>query len=79
MTRVCVITGKKTRTGYYVSKSNKHVKRKFFPNLQYKKIYIPQLKKWIRVRISAEALRWISKNGIEPYLHTLLKNQKKLD
>ena len=34
-----------------------------FPNLQKKKIYIPELKKYIRLTISTDAIKTINKNG----------------
>jgi len=42
MSRVCQITGKKVISGNNVSKSNRKTKRKFYPNLQTKKFFIPE-------------------------------------
>ena len=47
MSRVCQITGKKVITGNNVSKSNRKTKRKFYPNLQTKKFFIPEENKWV--------------------------------
>ncbi len=63
MSRVCMITGKKPLTGNHVSHANNRVKRRQYPNLQKKRIYIPEEKRWVTVRISARALRTINKNG----------------
>ena len=64
MSRVCQITGKKVITGNNVSHSKRRTKRKFYPNLQTKKFFVPEEDKWITLKVSAAALRTIDKNGI---------------
>lgn len=68
MSRVCQITGKKVVAGNNVSHSNKKTKRKFYPNLQTKKFYIPEEDKWITLKISTSALKTINKIGISAAL-----------
>lgn len=68
MSRVCDITGKAVIGGNKVSHSNIKTKRKFYPNLQTKKFYIPEEDTYIRLKVSAEAIRTISKNGISAVL-----------
>ena len=51
-------------TGNNVSHSKRRTKRKFYPNLQTKKFYIPEEDKWITLKVSAAALRTIDKKGI---------------
>ena len=64
MARVCEITGKKPITGFYVSKSNRKTKRRFLPNLKEKRFFVPELNKWITLKVSTSALRTISKKGL---------------
>ncbi|OFY92459.1 MAG: 50S ribosomal protein L28 [Bacteroidetes bacterium RIFCSPLOWO2_12_FULL_31_6] len=64
MSRVCQITGKKVITGNNVSHSKRRTKRKFYPNLQTKKFFVPEEDKWVTLKVSAAALRTIDKNGI---------------
>lgn len=64
MSRVCDLTGKKVITGNNVSHSKRRTKRKFYPNLQTKKFYIPEEDKWITLKVSASALKNVDKNGI---------------
>ncbi len=64
MSRICEITGKKVITGNHVSHSNIKTKRKYYPNLQTKKFYIPEEDKWITLKVSAAGLRTIDKKGI---------------
>ncbi|MDW7694232.1 50S ribosomal protein L28 [Flammeovirgaceae bacterium SG7u.111] len=68
MSRVCQITGKRTRVGNNVSKANNKTKRKFYPNLQKKKFYIPEEDRWVTLKVSTSALRTINKNGITAVL-----------
>ena len=64
MSRVCEITGKAVIVGNKVSHSNIKTKRRFYPNLQTKRFFIPEENKYITLKVSTEAIRTISKKGI---------------
>ena len=64
MSRVCEITGKKVMVGNNVSHSQRKTKRRFYPNLQRKRFYIPEEDRWVTLRVSAKAIRTISKIGV---------------
>ena len=68
MARVCEITGKKPQVGHHVSHSNIKTKRRFLPNLQYKRFWVESENRWLRLRVSSAALRLIDKNGIDAVL-----------
>ena len=68
MSRICQITGKSAIGGNSVSHSNIKTKRKFRPNLQTKKFYLPEEDRYIKLKISTEAIRTINKNGITAVL-----------
>ena len=74
MARVCDITGKRTQVGNKVSHANNKTKRKFYPNLQKKRFFIPEEDALITLKVSTTALRAINKNGITA---TLKKAQEK--
>lgn len=78
MARVCIVTGKRTRTGYKVSHSGKRTKRKFFPNLQKKRIYIPGEGRWVTVKISTQGLKILQKRGIAAVVRELRKKGIKI-
>lgn len=63
MARICEITGKRSKRGNNVSHANNRTKRWFHPNLQLKKIYIPEHKAWVQLRLSTSVLRTIRKKG----------------
>ena len=75
MARVCVITGKKTISGNNVSHANNRTRRKFYPNLQTKRFYIPEEDRWVTMRVSTSAIRTINKNGISAVLKDLRKEK----
>mgnify|MGYP001559323198 CR=1 FL=1 len=64
MSQLCQITGKRIQVGNNVSHANNKTKRVFYPNLKVKRFFIPEEKKWITLKVSAEGLRHISKRGI---------------
>lgn len=71
MSRVCQLTGKRPISGNNVSHSNVKTKRRFLPNLHQKKFYIPELDRWITLKVSSTALRTINKLGLYSYLKKL--------
>ncbi len=64
MARVCQVTGKKPIIGNSVSHSNIKTKRRFLPNLQKKRFYFAEEDRWVTLKLSADALRTINKNGL---------------
>ncbi|NNE26217.1 MAG: 50S ribosomal protein L28 [Saprospiraceae bacterium] len=68
MSRVCQLTGKRPITGNNVSHSNRKTKRRFLPNLHNKKYYIPEIDKWVSLKLSSSAMRTINKVGVYEYL-----------
>jgi large subunit ribosomal protein L28 len=71
MARVCQITGKKPQTGHHVSHANNKTKRRFLPNLQYRRFWVEAEKRWVSLRVSNAGLRVIDKKGIEAVLKEL--------
>lgn len=71
MARVCQITGKKPMVGNNVSHANNKTKRRFLPNLQYRRIWVEAESRFVRLRISNAGLRMIDKVGIEVVLADL--------
>jgi large subunit ribosomal protein L28 len=76
MSRVCDLTGKKALAGNNVSFSNAKTKRRFYPNLQTKRFYIPEEGEWITLKVSTSALRTINKKGISACLNNLFTKGK---
>lgn len=68
MARVCEITGKRPHVGNKVSHANNKSKRRFYPNLQTKRFFIPEDGKWITLKVSTSAIKTINKKGITAVL-----------
>jgi large subunit ribosomal protein L28 len=57
--------------GNNVSHANNRTKRRFLPNLQYRRFWVEGENRWVRLRVSNAALRLIDKVGIEQVLADL--------
>ena len=68
MSKICKITNKKPLVGNTVSKSNIKTKRRQLPNLQVKRIFVPELDKFIKLKLSTSAIKSIDKLGLLNYL-----------
>lgn len=64
MARRCAISGVTHQNGNRVSHANNKSHHKFESNLQSKKIYVPELGKQVRVKVSTRMLRTIDKLGL---------------
>ena len=68
MARVCQVTGKGPMVGNKVSHANNKTKRRFMPNLQYRRFWVETENRWVRLRITSAGLRLIDKKGIDSIL-----------
>jgi len=71
MARVCQVTGKKPMVGNNVSHANNKTRRRFLPNLQWRRVWIESENRWVSLRVSQAALRTIDKKGIDAVLADL--------
>ena len=71
MARVCQVTGKAPKVGNNVSHANNKTKRRFLPNLQRRRFWVESESRWVSLRLTANALRTIDKNGIDVVLAQL--------
>jgi large subunit ribosomal protein L28 len=71
MARVCQVTGKRPMVGNNVSHANNRTKRRFLPNLQYRRVWVESENRWVRLRLTNAALRTIDKKGLEVVLADL--------
>ena len=71
MARKCEVTGKGPMVGNNVSHANNKTKRRFLPNLQYRRFWVESENRWLRLRVSSAGLRTIDKHGIDHVLADL--------
>lgn len=67
--RTCMLTGKKQRRSYYRTFCLTRVQKRWRPNLYWKKIWWEREKKWVRLRLSAHAIKEIDFWGLESVCH----------
>ncbi|MDD3432719.1 MULTISPECIES: 50S ribosomal protein L28 [Tepidiphilus] len=78
MARVCQVTGKRPMTGNHVSHANNKTKRRFLPNLHYRRFWSEAEERWVKLRVSNAALRTIDKKGIDAVLAELRARGEKI-
>ena len=71
MARKCEVTGKGPMVGNNVSHANNKTKRRFLPNLQYRRFWVESENRFVRLRVTNAALRLIDKKGIDVVLADL--------
>lgn len=65
MSAVCQVTGRKPGYGKRVSHSHRRTSRRWEPNLQTRKYWVPSERRWVRLRVSAKGMKTIEKRGID--------------
>jgi large subunit ribosomal protein L28 len=78
MSKVCQVTGKRPQSGNNVSHANNRNRRRFLPNLHFKKFWIESEKRYVRLRVSPKGLRIIDKHGIDKVLADLRAQGQRL-
>ena len=71
MSRVCQITGKGPIVGNHVSHANNKTKRRYLPNLQYRRLWVESENRFVKLRLTNAGLRTIDKKGIDVVLAEL--------
>ena len=71
MARVCQVTGKAPMVAHRVSHANNKTKRRFMPNLQYRRFWVESENRWVRLRLTNAGLRTVDKIGIDAVLADL--------
>ena len=78
MAAVCQVTGAVPGFGHNISHSHRRTKRRFDPNVQNKKYYVPSLKRTITLTLSAKGIKVIDARGIEAVVKDLLARGEKI-
>jgi large subunit ribosomal protein L28 len=68
MARRCDLTGSEPRSGNSRSHANNKSKRVWNPNIQRKRIWVPELGRFVRLKVTARALRTVDKKGLTRFL-----------
>lgn len=66
MSARCQVTGRVPGFGKSVSHSHVRTSRRWNPNIQRRRFWLPSENRWIRLRVSAKGIKTIDRDGIEP-------------
>ena len=64
MSRKCQLTGKKANNAFAVSHSHRRTKKLQQVNLQWKRVWWPEGKRWVRLHLSTTAIKTLEKKGL---------------
>ncbi|MBI3044211.1 MAG: 50S ribosomal protein L28 [Betaproteobacteria bacterium] len=78
MSRICQVTGKKPMLGNNVSHANNKTRRRFLPNLQYRRFWVEAENRWVSMRVSQAGLRTIDRKGIDAVLAEMRARGEKI-
>ncbi len=78
MARKDQLTGKGPMSGNNVSHAHNKTRRRFQVNLQKKRFYLPEEKRWVTLRVSAKTLKTINRKGISAMIREARKRGVKL-
>ena len=78
MAKVCQVTGKRPMSGNNVSHANNKTKRRFMPNLHTHRFWVESENRYVRLRVSANGMRTIDKNGIDQVLKDIRARGEKV-
>lgn len=65
MSAVCQVTGRQPGFGKQVSHSHRRTSRRWDPNLQTRRYWVPGEGRWVRLRLSVKGMKTIDKRGID--------------
>lgn len=91
MPRTCAVTGRRASSGRTytlrgIAKKKKGIglkvtgctNRRFRPNLQEKRLWIPEEKRFVTIRLSTAALRTVDKKGISSVVRQMRREGKRV-
>jgi large subunit ribosomal protein L28 len=78
MSKTCQVTGRKPSFGNNVSHSHRKTRRRWDPNIQTQRFYVPSEKRWVKLTLSAKGIKTINKKGIESVLADMRRRGVKI-
>ncbi|MDY7101819.1 MAG: 50S ribosomal protein L28 [Actinomycetota bacterium] len=68
MSKICQVTGRKPSFGNTISHSHRKTRRRWDPNIQQQRFWVPSENRWVKLTVSAKGIKTINKKGIETVL-----------
>jgi len=65
MSRRCQLTGKQANNAFVISHSHRRNKKLQNVNLQTKRVWWPEGKRWVKLTLSTKAIKTLQKKGVQ--------------
>lgn len=78
MSARCQVTGTQPGFGHRVSHSHRRTNRRFNPNIQSKRYWVPSLGRTITLKLTARGIKTVDRRGIEAVVADMLSRQEKI-
>lgn len=65
MSKTCQLTGRKPAFGNTISHSHRRTRRRFDPNVHTQRYWVPSERRWVRLTLSAKAIKTVNRRGVE--------------
>ncbi len=78
MSRSCMVTGATPGFGHRISHSHRRTKRRFGVNVQQRRYWVPSLRRYVRLTVSARGIKTIDARGIDLVVAELLRKGARL-
>ena len=78
MAAYCQVTGAQPGFGHTISHSHRRTKRRFDPNIQKKRYFVPSLRRSVTLTVSTKGIKIIDARGIDSVVNELIAKGVKL-
>lgn len=78
MSAICQVTGRTPQFGKSVSHSHRRTSRRWNPNVQRRKFFVPSLGRTVTLNVSAKGLRVIDRDGIDSVVAAIRARGEKI-
>jgi large subunit ribosomal protein L28 len=78
MSKICQLTGKKPSFGNAISHSHRKTRRRWDPNIQTQRYWLPSERRWVKLTLSTKAIKTLNKRGVESIVAELRRKGVKV-
>jgi len=78
MSRICQVTGATPSLGNAVSHSHRRTRRRWDPNIQTKRYFVPSLGRRVTLRLSVKGIKTVDRRGIEAVVAELIARGERI-
>jgi large subunit ribosomal protein L28 len=78
MSAHCQVTGRTVGFGNSVSHSHRRTRRRWSPNIQVKRYYLPSEDRRVTLRVSAKGIKVVDRDGIEAVVARLRQSGQRI-